>query len=159
MIKFRYFLLLCVLLKAGIVFAESIPAAVSALDVFKSPSCGCCGKWVDHLEEHGFTTKVYHPGDLDQKKVALGVPRNLSSCHTGVSENGYFFEGHVPASVVASFLANPPADAAGLAVPGMPVGSPGMEMGGRFTPYSVILVKNDGTTEVFARMESYNDQF
>ena len=74
----------------------------------------------------------------------------MQSCHTGVSADGYFFEGHIPAKFVTAFLANPPENAAGLAVPGMPAGSPGMEMGDRFNPYSVILVKKDGTTEVYA---------
>lgn len=159
MIKFRNLKLLCALLSSSLVFAESLPSNVPVLEVFKSPSCGCCGKWVKHIEDNGFTATVQHPSSLNETKALLGIPPNLSSCHTGVSAEGYFFEGHVPASVMARFLARPPAGAAGLAVPGMPAGSPGMEMGSQFTPYNVMLVMKDGTTEVFARMESYNDQF
>lgn len=159
MIVLKRILLLCVFLSSGFAFAESAAPAATALEVFKSPSCGCCGKWVKHLEDNGFTASVQHPANLNETKAALGIPANLSSCHTGVSAEGYFFEGHVPASVVAKFLAQPPADAAGLAVPGMPAGSPGMEMGSQFTPYNVMLVKKDGSSEIFASMMSYSDQF
>jgi hypothetical protein len=150
---------LCILLSTNVAFSETGSPGATALDVFKSPSCGCCGKWVEHIEENSFTATVQHPSNLNETKAALGIPPNLSSCHTGVSAEGYFFEGHVPASVMARFLANPPADSAGLAVPGMPAGSPGMEMGSQFTPYNVVLVKKDGSSEVFARMMSYDDQF
>jgi len=81
------------------------------------------------------------------------APR-YQSCHTAVSSHGYVFEGHVPARHIKAFLANPPADAIGLAVPGMPLGSPGMEVGSRFDPYEVLLLKKDGSSEVFARVDS-----
>lgn len=130
-----------------------------AIEVFKSPTCGCCGKWVAHLEESGFNPAVRNENSLESTKKKLGVPTNLQSCHTGVSANGYFFEGHIPAKLIAEFLANPPENAAGLAVPGMPAGSPGMEMGDRFSPYSVFLVKKDGATEVYAKVNAMEAQY
>lgn len=130
-----------------------------AIEVFKSPTCGCCGKWVAHLEESGFDPAVRNKNSLESIKKKLGVPANLQSCHTGVSANGYFFEGHIPAKLIAEFLASPPENAAGLAVPGMPAGSPGMEMGDRFSPYSVFLVKTDGTTEVYAKVNAMEAQY
>lgn len=134
-------------------------AAAIHLDVHKSPTCGCCTLWMDHMAEHGFTSTGHHPDNLGALKVELGVPARYGSCHTGVTEDGYVFEGHVPARYVAEFLANPPADAIGLTVPAMPVGSPGMEYKDMFNPYDVLLLKKDGEAEVFASVETYEQQF
>lgn len=125
------------------------------LDVYKSPTCGCCVKWMDHLERSGFSTTA-HLGTLDQD---FGVPARYGSCHTGVSERGFVFEGHVPARYVRQFLANPPEGALGLSVPAMPVGTPGMEYKDEFNPYDVLLLKKDGTVEVYAAVETYAQQF
>ncbi len=130
-----------------------------AIEVFKSPTCGCCGKWVSHIQENGFDPTIRNRNSLDAIKKKLNIPPQLQSCHTGVTADGYFFEGHIPAKHITANLANPPVGAIGLAVPGMPAGSPGMEMGDRFTPYEILLVKADGSTESFAAVSSLEEQF
>jgi len=122
------------------------------LDVFKSPSCGCCVGWMRHIEQKGFQTTTHHPADLQQLKYELGVAPQYQSCHTGVSKEGYVFEGHIPAEVMQQFLAEKPDNALGLAVPGMPMGSPGMEMGDRRDDYDVLLLNKDGSSQVYARI-------
>lgn len=129
------------------------------LIVYKSPKCGCCKKWIGHLEDSGFDTQYKHPNDLDAIKERLNVPQETRSCHTAVSKQGFVFEGHVPARYIQQFLANPPEGALGLAVPAMPVGSPGMEVDDRFMPYKVLLLKKDGSTQVFAGVESAAQQY
>jgi hypothetical protein len=118
------------------------------VEVFKTASCGCCGAWVDHLKAAGFPVKVTVVEDTSAVRKRHGIPEQLGSCHTGVVA-GYAIEGHVPASDVKRLLAARPV-AAGLSVPGMPVGSPGMEMGSRQDPYQVLLVDKAGRTSVFA---------
>lgn len=130
-----------------------------AMDVYKSPTCGCCGKWVEHAEERGFSLTTHHPADLNQLKMEQGIAPEYQSCHTAVSEQGYVFEGHIPARYIHEFLAAPPAGARGLAVPAMPMGSPGMEMDERFSPYQVLLLKRDGSAEVFAEVSSPDQQY
>ncbi len=129
------------------------------LDVYKSPTCGCCVKWMDHLAANGFASTGHHPEALGELKRELGVPVRYGSCHTAVTENGYVFEGHVPARYIAQFLNDPPAGAVGLSVPAMPIGSPGMEYKDEFMPYQVLLVNKDGSVEVYASVESYQQQF
>ena len=145
----------------GIGFSGSLLAddASVHLDVYKSPYCGCCTLWMDHLEENGFTSTSHHPDELGVLKRELGVPARYGSCHTGVSEAGFVFEGHVPARFIQAFLDNPPADAIGLTVPAMPVGSPGMEYKDQFNPYDVLLLKKDGSVEVYASVATYEEQF
>lgn len=116
--------------------------------VHKSESCGCCKVWVEHMQNHGFPVKVQNTDDLGPIKERVGLPYGLGSCHTA-EVGGYFIEGHVPAADVQRLLTEKP-KAKGLAVPGMPVGSPGMEMGDRVDPYEVLLVHEDGTTSVYA---------
>jgi hypothetical protein len=122
------------------------------LDVYKSPTCGCCKDWVEHVEGAGFATLVHHPSDLGGIKQQYGISSSYQSCHTAVSDQGYVFEGHVPADVMQRFLDNPPENALGLAVPGMPVGSPGMEMGDRYDDYVVMLIRKDGSAEVYQQI-------
>lgn len=129
------------------------------LKVYKTPTCGCCGKWVSHLEDQGLSVATHNQDTISALKLELNVPQNMQSCHTAVSLNGYFFEGHIPAKFIKQFIAKPPEGAIGLTVPAMPVGSPGMEMGEQFMPYQVFLVKEGGETEVFAEVKSYKDQF
>lgn len=126
-----------------------IPASAQQIDVMKSPTCNCCTAWMDHLAANGFETKGRDlaAGQLARLKKEVGLDPKLHSCHTAMVE-GYVIEGHVPAADVRRLLAERP-DAIGLAVPGMPIGSPGMEAGDRKEPYDVLLVKRDGTTEVF----------
>ncbi|MBV1950658.1 MAG: DUF411 domain-containing protein [Cycloclasticus sp.] len=122
------------------------------LDVFKSPTCGCCAKWVDHISLHGFNTAEHLPSNLQQFKLDKGIAPRYQSCHTGVSKEGYVFEGHIPAEVMKRFLLEKPAGAIGLSVPGMPVGSPGMEMGERYDDYNVLLLMKDGTAQVYHKV-------
>lgn len=133
-------------------------AAAGLLTVYKSPTCGCCEKWVSHMEEAGFSAVTRHPDDLNAVKRQLGIKPGMHSCHTAVSDAGYVFEGHIPARYVQKFLDNPPPDALGLSVPAMPVGSPGMEVGDRFMPYQVLLLKQDGSTEVYAAVDRAEQQ-
>lgn len=124
-------------------------SALPIVDVYKSPTCGCCSKWVDHLREEGFEVRTTDTSDLAEFKASHGVPRQLESCHTALV-GGYVLEGHVPAADVKRLLQERPA-VAGLAVGGMPIGSPGMEVPGSATqPYDVIAFRNNGATEVFA---------
>ncbi len=129
----------------------ALAAAEGPVEVWRSPTCQCCGAWVKHLETNGFTVKVSAatPSMLDSIKRQAGIGEDLAACHTA-KIGAYVIEGHVPASDIERLLSERP-DALGLAVPGMPVGSPGMEQGDKTEPYDVLLVKKDGTTEVFAR--------
>lgn len=126
------------------------PLAASAAEVtvYKSPYCGCCGGWVSHMRSNGHSVKTIDLEDLSTIKKMTGVGEELQSCHTAVVD-GYVIEGHVPAQDVARLLTERP-KAKGLAVPGMPVGSPGME-GPDPQPYEVLLFQADGSTTVFAR--------
>lgn len=128
------------------------------MDVYKSETCGCCVFWIDHMETNGFAATVHHPRDLNGVKADLGILPEWQSCHTAVTTSGHRFEGHVPARYINQFLAAPPTNAIGLAVPGMPMGSPGMEIGDQFSPYDVLLMKQDGTAEVYAAIASPADQ-
>lgn len=126
------------------------PTEQPVLTVYKSPTCGCCLKWVEHMRDAGFEVTVNDVDNVHPVKMRVGVPPGKGSCHTA-EVGGYFLEGHVPASDVKRLLAQRPA-AKGLAVPGMPLGSPGMEVpDGRKQPYDVELVANDGTTSQFSR--------
>lgn len=124
--------------------ATSLPQ----VEVFKNPNCGCCGAWVDHLKAAGFPVKVTEVSDTGAVRKRYGIPDELGGCHTGVV-SGYAVEGHVPAEEIKRLLAKKPA-AAGLSVPGMPVGSPGMEVGSRKDPYQVLLIDKAGHSSVFA---------
>lgn len=123
------------------------------VEVWKDPDCGCCKDWVKHLEDNGFAVKVTHGGNGEMRS-RLGIPARLGSCHTAVV-GGYAVEGHVPAKDIRRLLKDRP-QAVGLAVPGMPVGSPGMDdpaYRGRRDPYDVLLVTRSGEPRVYA---SYN---
>lgn len=121
-------------------------AATPTIEVWKSPSCGCCGEWVKHLQANGFTVKVNDTGN-EAARARLGVPGKLGSCHTA-QVGGYALEGHVPAAGIKRLLAEKP-NAVGLVVPGMPIGSPGMEMGNQRDPYDVLLIERGGSTRIF----------
>lgn len=129
--------------------AASLPAAASRITVFKDPNCGCCKSWVEHLRKHGFDVVTRDTSDLSGPKRTGRVPEPLHSCHTGFV-NGYVVEGHVPAADIQRLLREKPR-VAGIAVAGMPAGSPGMEMGSRVDRYEVIAFNRDGSTRVFAR--------
>ena len=146
--KMRILLLLS-LMVFGVARASAADTAAS-IEVWKSATCECCGAWVKHLEANGFTVKVNaaEPGALASLKRQAGIGDKLASCHTAMID-GYVIEGHVPATDIKRLIAERP-QAIGLAVPGMPVGSPGMEQGAEFEPYDVLLIKKDGSTETFA---------
>lgn len=130
-------------------FARQAPAAPQ-VEVYRSPTCGCCLKWVDHLRANGFQVAVRDSDDMQAVKQRLGVPEGQRSCHTA-RVGGYFIEGHVPAADIQRLLDDKPA-ARGIAVAGMPLGSPGMEMpNGNVQPYAVELVARDGKATVYAR--------
>jgi hypothetical protein len=133
----------------AVVFAQK-PAA-TVVDVFRSPTCGCCMKWVEHLRQGGFEVRVKDLGQeaLDKVKSDHGVPPAAQSCHTA-RVAGYTVEGHVPVDAVQKLLKEKP-NVAGIAVGGMPLGSPGMEIpGGRKQAFNVVSFGKDGSTKVFA---------
>ena len=123
-----------------------------SLLVHKTPTCGCCKKWVNHLEANNFSTMIKDHQNLQKVKEQHSIKPKYQSCHTAVSQDGYVFEGHIPSKFIKKFLANPEADAIGLAVPGMPLGSPGMEVEGRFMPYDVLVLYKDGSSKVYAEV-------
>jgi hypothetical protein len=127
----------------------SVLAGSPRLTVYKDPSCGCCTKWVAHLRAAGLQPDVHDRGDMDSLKDSLGVPAALRSCHTAIMGR-YVIEGHVPATDMRRLQAAAPKGVVGIAVPGMPVGSPGMEVQGRADQYDVIAFASDGTTKLFA---------
>lgn len=136
---------------AGQAFAQ---AALPKVIVTKDPNCGCCGGWVEHMKAAGFPVEVVTTSQIDQVKLRLGVPDDLASCHTA-EVSGYVVEGHVPSDAVRRLLAEKP-QARGLAVPGMPMGSPGMEVVGKAPDnYEVILFGSSGQTS-FARYRGVN---
>jgi hypothetical protein len=128
----------------------SADANLPKLIVFKSPTCGCCTAWIEHIEKSGFSVESQNITQrrLSDLKRRTGISSELTACHTAFI-NSYFIEGHVPAEDIKSLIFQRP-DALGLAVPGMPRGSPGMEMGDKKDPFDTLLVKRDGSSEVFS---------
>jgi hypothetical protein len=120
-----------------------------SITVFKDPNCGCCKAWIEHLRAHAFTVTAKDTSDISAPKRTGRVPEQHYSCHTAFV-NGYVIEGHVPAADIQRLLDEKP-KIAGIAVGGMPIGSPGMEVGNRKDKYDVIAFNRDGTTRVFAR--------
>lgn len=136
--------------RAGADAAGASAASQPLIQVHKSPTCGCCGEWVEHVRANGFRVDVFENEDLGPIKERLGVPYGKGSCHTGEVE-GYLVEGHVPAGDIKRLLAERP-QARGLVLPGMPIGSPGMEIEGvPAEEFTVELVKLDGETEPFSK--------
>jgi hypothetical protein len=129
-----------------ITYAEQI--VLPKITVYKSPTCGCCTKWVKHLEKNGFIVEAFNSKNMPAVKRELGVEPHYQSCHTAMV-GGYYVEGHVPADDIKRLLTEKPT-AVGLAVPGMPMGSPGME-GNRKDAYSVILVDKEGAQKAYSK--------
>ena len=129
--------------------ASAQAPALTKMTVYKSPTCGCCAKWVENMKAAGFKVQVQDMDDLTEIKQASGVPVRIRTCHTAVVGN-YVVEGHVPADLVKKMLSEKP-KMTGIAVPGMPVGSPGMESGNEKTPYDVVLFDKTGKTTVYAK--------
>ena len=140
-------------------FAASVPLAGAArsgpaIHVLKDPNCGCCTAWIDILKEDGFTVTTERSFGtlLIRHKLENGIPQNMTSCHTGEVE-GYMIEGHVPTADIRRLLSERP-DAVGLAVPGMPYGSPGMGPEDEREAYEVFLIRKDGSTEIFSSYQA-----
>ncbi len=133
---------------------SDVVADAATVIVHKDASCGCCAKWVDHLRQAGFKVAVRNEASIDAVKTRLGVPAKLASCHTAELA-GYVIEGHVPAQDIQRLIRERPI-AKGLAVAGMPQGSPGMETDGRADPYDVILFGGDVPEAVFAHHDAAN---
>ena len=127
-------------------FAETLPPVT----VYKSKYCGCCGEWVKYMENNGFKVNVIETEALNEVKIKYNVPAPLASCHTAIIGN-FIVEGHTPASSIKRFLKEAPKDSIGLAVPGMPLGSPGMEQGNMKQPYDVLAFDKQGHTVVFEK--------
>lgn len=125
----------------------------SEVTVYRSPSCGCCGEWVEHIERHGFRVKDIQTDDMEAIKAEQGLPTDLASCHTAIID-GYVLEGHIPARDIIALLNEKP-DIAGIAVPGMPLGSPGMEAGDRKQDFAVLSFDDAGEIEVFQEHQGY----
>lgn len=139
------------------------PVAVSQQDsnlveVWKTPTCGCCAEWVSHLEENGFTVKVNDVSNTDSFRAALGIPQQYGSCHSA-RVAGYAIEGHVPADDIRKLLAEKPADTVGLSVPAMPMGSPGMEhpdFPTKRAEYDVLRINKAGEPSTYTHYDAVN---
>jgi hypothetical protein len=146
--------------KVAPVFApvtDSVLPAIT-LTVYKTPSCGCCKKWISHLEQNNIVSAAENYDDLTGIKKRYGIKPEHYSCHTAVSEQGFVFEGHIPARYIRQFLTESHPDAIGLTVPAMPMGSPGMEMGDSFMPYDIIMLMKDGSSSVYAHVSAASQQ-
>ena len=149
-----------VVLLAGLLFftiaASGCGGTSSAetVKVYRSPTCGCCGKWIDYLAANGFTVETIELPDVKPIKTDNGVPPELASCHTALV-GGYIVEGHVPAAQIVRLLAEKPV-VLGISAPGMPVGSPGMESNNpsQHQDYNIVSFDGSGKTELFARIEA-----
>jgi len=148
----RHLLALCALAAAPLALTREVGAqSKPVVEVFKTPACGCCDDWVKHLEANGFQVTPINVPDLAPVRARLGMPAKYGSCHTA-RVGGYLVEGHVPAREVRRLLRERP-KAIGIAVPGMPIGSPGMDgpiYKGLQQPYDVLLVQHDGSARVYA---------
>jgi len=124
------------------------------ITVYYSPTCGCCGSWMDHLKKHQFNVTRVPTNDMSAVKSQHELPANMGSCHTAVID-GFIIEGHVPASDIKQLLKDRPASIAGLSVPEMPVGTPGMEMGPRKDPFAVMAFDKQGRSSVYKQYTDY----
>ncbi|NRA21514.1 MAG: DUF411 domain-containing protein [Oceanospirillaceae bacterium] len=134
----------------------TVPQVIAASDIHlsihKDPNCGCCKAWVEQLPS-SFSTSIHNTSDVSAIKDKLLIPNQARSCHTAISDNGFFFEGHIPNQALQSFLSNPPEGALGLAVPGMPIGSPGMEVGNKTMRYPIYQINKNGKHSIYAYAE------
>ena len=154
MIKKYLILLFFSLSFSSLSFGENIDISGEELMllVHKTPTCGCCKMWMKHVEENGFTAYGQDHQDLMKIKEKYNIEPQYRSCHTAVSSDGFIFEGHIPSKYIKQFLLEDHPEAIGLSVPGMPLGSPGMEVEDRFMPYDVLILFKDGTNKVYAEV-------
>ena len=120
--------------------------------VHKTPTCGCCKEWVKHAKNYGFNVTTQDHQSLEKIKSMYKITPEYRSCHTTISSNGFVFEGHIPSQYIEKFLSEDHPNAIGLTVPGMPLGSPGMDFDDRFMPYDVLILFKDGSSEVYAEV-------
>jgi hypothetical protein len=138
--------------QSSVTLANSAEAG-QAITIYKSPNCGCCQSWAEHLAANGFDTKIVETDNLNDIKQQYNVPRDMASCHTALI-NGLVIEGHVPANDIAAYLEDPQVNTVGLSVPGMPHGTPGMETG-RKDDYQVVAFNANGQQSVFREHRDY----
>jgi hypothetical protein len=150
--NFTALFLTCFFSLSGAALAEQVTDNADIV-VYRSPTCGCCGKWLNHLKDNNFNVKDIVLDDVASVKERYGVPKELVSCHTAIVD-GYIIEGHIPAGDIKTLLATKP-QIAGITVPGMPSGTPGMEMGERRDPYKVIAFDKENRLQIF---NSYGDE-
>ena len=131
---------------------------LQSMQVYKSPSCGCCTAWVKHMKRARFNTVSRHPNNLKTIKKQFNISQENQACHTSTLQ-GYAFEGHIPANVIQKFLIEKPENSIGLAVPGMPMGSPGMDTNKNFSPYQVLLLNSDGSHTPYAEISANKTVF
>jgi hypothetical protein len=152
--KKNFFVIICSLTFS--VFSSGVInenfSSENTLVVHKTPTCGCCKKWMKHLKENGFNTDPQDHQNLNGIKDMHNIKPEYRSCHTAVSSDGFIFEGHIPSKYIKQFLSENHDDAIGLSVPGMPLGSPGMEFDNRFMPYDVLILYKDGSSKVYAEV-------
>jgi len=143
-------LLVVVLAIFGVVACSENQAQADIL-MYKNPQCGCCDKWATHLRDAGFSVEIKEAQDMSGIKAKYGIEPSLQSCHTAIhSQSGLVFEGHVPVDHMSALIDSPPEGSVGLSVPGMPIGSPGMEVDDRKDQYDVLLLRSDGSAVVYA---------
>lgn len=133
---------------------EADYSGTTEMTVYRSPSCGCCGMWVEHAQKHGFKIEDIKTDEMEALKQKHNIPEELASCHTTIID-GYVMEGHIPADDIKRFLAEKPENMVGLAVPGMPIGTPGMEAKDIKQPFQVLAFNDKGEVEVFNEYKSY----
>ena len=133
---------------------EADYSGTTEMTVYRSPTCGCCGVWVDHAQKHSFKIEDIKTDEMEALKQKHNIPPELASCHTTIID-GYVMEGHIPADDIKRFLAEKPDNMVGLAVPGMPIGTPGMEAKDIKQPFQVLAFNDKGEVEVFNEYESY----
>ena len=153
----KKFLLNFIFLSILIIFSSDLISKImginSAFLVHKTTTCGCCKEWVKHAKESEFRTYTQDHQTLEKIKNKYNIKPEYRSCHTTVSSDGYVFEGHIPSKFITKFLSESHPNAIGLSVPGMPLGSPGMEVGNRFMPYKILILYKDGTSEIYAEVK------
>lgn len=156
-------LLAIALLAIALTYLPAVNAAPAVkiaepMVVYKSPSCGCCAAWIDHMKQMVFSPTIKHPNNLNTIKQELGIAPAYQACHTATLQ-GYVFEGHIPADVIRQFLAEKPSDVIGLAVPGMPMGSPGMDTNRKFRPYQVLQLNKGGSSTPYATVSASHTMY
>ena len=154
MIKKYLILLFFSLSFSSLSFGENIDISGEELMllVHKTPTCGCCKMWMKHVEKNGFTAYGQDHQNLMKIKEQYNIQPQYRSCHTAVSSDGFIFEGHIPSKYIKQFLSEDHPEAIGLSVPGMPLGSPGMEVEDRFMPYDVLILFKDGTSKIYVEV-------